>query len=417
MPAGGRESTSKMGNTSRSQVLEGRDIASVAKYIKSDKCRNIAFMLGAGVSTSAGIPDFRSPNTGLYANLKNLGLPTPEAVFDIGYFEYDPKPFYTLAHDLQPGKFRPTLTHSFVRLIHEKDLLLACFTQNIDTLERRAGVPESKLIEAHGSFATHHCIKCRAEYDHESMMDAVEQKKIPRCRKCQGYVKPDIVFFGEALPNKFWTSRSCLEDADLLIIAGTSLTVQPFAGLAHRTSKSCPRVLINLEKVGNLGSNPDDVLLLGQCDAMVEDLSKELGWHDELLELWDATQLTTAQPKTVKPAEDEVKELAQLLKKVRLGEDGEEQKAPVPDTNPTDPTKPSITSGDKVESNPETASKETSDHADPTKPSIRSGDEDDPKSVGTTSEEIPDQDTNPTGSFEPTTVHITSSALELGETN
>jgi NAD-dependent SIR2 family protein deacetylase len=106
---------------------------------------------------------------------------------------------YTLAHDLQPGKFRPTLTHSFVRLIHEKGLLLACFTQNIDTLERRAGVPESKLIEAHGSFATHHCIKCRAEYDHESMMDAVEQKKIPRCRKCQGYVKPDIVFFGEAV--------------------------------------------------------------------------------------------------------------------------------------------------------------------------------------------------------------------------
>ena len=106
---------------------------------------------------------------------------------------------YTLAHDLQPGKFRPTLTHSFVRLIYEKDLLLACFTQNIDTLERRAGIPEAKLIEAHGSFATHHCIECRAEYDNDSMMHAVEQKKIPKCRSCQGYVKPDIVFFGEGV--------------------------------------------------------------------------------------------------------------------------------------------------------------------------------------------------------------------------
>jgi len=150
---------------------------------------------------------------------------------------------------------------------------------------------------------------------------------------------------------------------------------------------------------------------------MVENLSKKLGWHDELLELWNTTQLTTAQPKTVKPAEDEVKELAQQLKKVKLGEDAGDQKAPVPDTNPTDPRKPSITSGNKVESNLEAASKETSDHADPTKPSIRSGDEGDPKPVGTTSEEIPDQDGDSTGSFEPTTVRITSCALEeLGET-
>ena len=148
-----------------------------------------------------------------------MGLPSPEAVFDIEYFRYNPAPcmspfpsltdhsdkcathvtVYTLARDMQPGKFRPTLAHSFVRLIYEKDLLLSCFTQNIDTLERRAGVPETKLIEAHGSFASHHCIDCRAECSHESMMNAIEQNKIPRCRKCRGLVKPDIVFFGESV--------------------------------------------------------------------------------------------------------------------------------------------------------------------------------------------------------------------------
>lgn len=151
-----------------------------------------------------------------------MGLPNPEAVFDIQYFRHNPKPctspfysfslspivlitvpgtvtVYTLARDMQPGKFRPTLGHSFVRLIHEKGLLHACFTQNIDTLERRAGIPETKLIEAHGSFASHHCIDCDAEYDNESMMDAVEQSKIPRCRRCRGLVKPDIVFFGESV--------------------------------------------------------------------------------------------------------------------------------------------------------------------------------------------------------------------------
>lgn len=218
------------------------------------------------------------------------------------------------------------------------------------------------------------------------------------------------------MPVKFWKSRSCLEDADLLIIIGTSLTVQPFAGLANM-SGNCPRVLINLERVGNLGSKSDDVLLLGYCDAMVVDLSKELGWHDELLKLWNATQLTTAQPKAVKPAEDGVKDLAEQLRKVKLGDDGADQKAPVPDTNPSDPTKPSVMSGDKTESNPETPDKEASDHADFTKPSIHGGDEGDPKPVGTTSEEIPDQDTNPTGSFEPSSVHITSRVLEEpGET-
>lgn len=109
---------------------------------------------GAGISTSAGIPDFRSPDTGLYANLARLNLPYPEAVFDIAFFRNNPEPFYALAQELYPGKFRPTITHSFTHLLHQKGLLLKLFTQNIDCLEREAGVPGDKIIEAHGSFAT-----------------------------------------------------------------------------------------------------------------------------------------------------------------------------------------------------------------------------------------------------------------------
>lgn len=108
---------------------------------------------GAGISTSAGIPDFRSPETGLYANLARLNLPNPEAVFDISYFRTNPKPFYTLAQEMYPGKYRPTITHSFIYLLHRKGLLLKLFTQNIDCLEREAGVPSDMIIEAHGSFA------------------------------------------------------------------------------------------------------------------------------------------------------------------------------------------------------------------------------------------------------------------------
>ncbi|KAF8625960.1 hypothetical protein AX17_006685 [Amanita inopinata Kibby_2008] len=303
--------------------LETRDIPGLAKYIKSKPCRNIVFMIGAGVSTAAGIPDFRSPDTGLYANLARLHLPYPEAVFDISYFRENPKPFYTLAHELQPGKFRPTITHSFVRLLLEKGLLRMCFTQNIDTLERKAGIPEDKIVEAHGSFATHHCIDCGLEYDDDKMMEVVEQCKIPRCPKCDGLVKPDIVFFGEPLPAKFFSSLHVLQKADLLIILGTSLTVYPFAMLAQRTNDDCPRVLINLESVSSLGTKPDDVVLLGKCDDTVQELCKELEWHDELLDLWNETRgEPSAAKEPVKPAKDEVEELARAItEQVKLEEE------------------------------------------------------------------------------------------------
>ncbi|TEB20676.1 NAD-dependent deacetylase sirtuin-2 [Coprinellus micaceus] len=273
------------------KVLKARDIPSLADYIKSDKCKNVVLMLGAGVSTAAGIPDFRSPKTGLYANLARLKLPYPEAVFDISFFRKNPVPFYNLAHELYPGKFRPTLSHSFVRLLNEKKLLLKCFTQNIDTLERLAGVPDDKIIEAHGSFATQRCIECKTEYDGELMKKHVEEKKIARCDRCKGLIKPDIVFFGEPLPSSFINSIPLLEEADLLIIMGTSLTVHPFAALADLVSHDkCPRALINLDKVGDLGHRPDDVLLLGRCDHMVLDLCKELGWEVRLRELWAETE-------------------------------------------------------------------------------------------------------------------------------
>ncbi|KAJ6611407.1 DHS-like NAD/FAD-binding domain-containing protein [Mycena sp. CBHHK59/15] len=267
-----------------------QDVPTLAKYISSDRCKNIVLMLGAGVSTSAGIPDFRSPETGLYANLARLKLPYPEAVFEINFFRKNPVPFYTLAHELYPGKFRPTITHSFIRLLAAHSLLHTCFTQNIDTLERRAGVPDDKIIEAHGSFASQRCIDCRREFDDEKMKRKILAKETPKCESCDGFVKPDIVFFGEDLPPEFIRAIPSVEKADLLIIMGTSLTVHPFAGLAERASPKCPRVLINLDRVGNIGRRPGDIVLLGKCDDVVRDLCKELGWEKELLDLWAKTE-------------------------------------------------------------------------------------------------------------------------------
>ena len=198
---------------------------------------------GAGISTSAGIPDFRSPDTGLYANLARLDLPFPEAVFDISFFRQNPLPFYALAHELFPGKFRPTIAHCFVRLLHDKGLLLKVFTQNIDCLEREAGVPGDRIVEAHGSWATHSCIECHAPYPDGEMRETVLARKVPHCQRseCGGLVKPDIIFFGEPLPPEFHANRALPGEADLCIVMGTSLSVQPFASLTGFCSDGVPR--------------------------------------------------------------------------------------------------------------------------------------------------------------------------------
>lgn len=287
----GQEESSLIDESVEPLTLKSRDLASLAIYLQSPKCCKITVLTGAGISTSAGIPDFRSPETGLYANLARLNLPYAEAVFSIEYFRQNPEPFYMLAHELYPGKFRPTITHSFIYLLHEKGVLLKHFTQNIDCLDREAGLPGDMAIEAHGSFASQRCIDCKLEYPTDMIKEHVHNKKIPRClnKDCNGLVKPDIVFFGEALPTDFFLNRHLVEESDLVIVLGTSLQVQPFASLPSMASEGTPRLLINLEQVGGLGGRADDVLLLEDCDGGVRKLAEACGWLEELEELWKKT--------------------------------------------------------------------------------------------------------------------------------
>ncbi|CAN8100173.1 unnamed protein product [Discula destructiva] len=268
--------------------LEERNLASVAKLIKDGQAKRIVVMTGAGLSTAAGIPDFRSPETGLYANLARLNLPTAESVFDISYFRENPEPFYVLANELYPGNYHPTLSHVFITLLAKKGLLSKLYTQNIDCLERQAGVPDELIVEAHGSFATQRCIDCKTPFPDDVMKEHVLGNRVPHCanESCGGLVKPDIVFFGEALPSAFFRSLPLLDTADLALVMGTSLTVHPFASLPDHVPDDCPRVLFNMEQVGSLGSRADDVLSLGDCNMGICALADHLGWLEELNEMW-----------------------------------------------------------------------------------------------------------------------------------
>ncbi|KAL1472774.1 hypothetical protein MTO96_039117, partial [Rhipicephalus appendiculatus] len=110
-------------------ILDEPTIDGIVRYIKSGKCKNIIAMIGAGISTAAGIPDFRSPNSGIYSKLGKFNLPSPEAIFEIGYFRRNPAPFFALARQLFPKDLKPTLSHYFLRLLHQKGLLLRLYTQ------------------------------------------------------------------------------------------------------------------------------------------------------------------------------------------------------------------------------------------------------------------------------------------------
>ncbi|CAK7209240.1 Sir2 histone deacetylase Hst2 [Sporothrix curviconia] len=287
----GQEVSNQIDESTPPQTLEDRSLEAVAKLILEGKARRIIALTGAGTSTAAGIPDFRSPGTGLYANLQRLNLPYAEAVFSIDYFRENPRPFYILAKELYPGQFHPTVSHAFLALLSYKGLLRMLFTQNIDCLERAAGVPEDLIVEAHGSFATQRCInfECRTPYPDKEMREHVQNARVPRCPQpgCGALVKPDIVFFGESLPPRFHElGRLPATDADLVLVLGTSLTVYPFAGLPTMAPDNVPRVLFNREAVGDLGTRADDVLALGSCDTGVRKLAAALGWQDELETLW-----------------------------------------------------------------------------------------------------------------------------------
>jgi NAD-dependent histone deacetylase SIR2 len=143
-------------------------------------------------------------------------------------------------------------------------------------------------------------------------------------------VKPDIVFFGEQLPDAFFNNAKVPQEADLVIVLGTSLMVHPFAGLPRLAREGVPRVLFNMERVGDFGTRADDVLCLGECDTGIRKLADKLGWRDELEKMWvnmvgeqEAERQRSSKRRDAPYDEyDEVEELVQgIEKKLELSED------------------------------------------------------------------------------------------------
>lgn len=188
-----------------------------------DRAQRIVFFGGAGVSTASGIPDFRSAD-GLFSERFD-GL-TPEMMLSESFFYLHPERFFEFyrAHMLHP-EARPNAAHRKLFELERAKKLRGIVTQNIDGLHRLAG---NRLVyELHGSVHENYCMDCNRSYDLEWMQRTAG---IPRCETCGGVVKPYVVLYGEA-PDKYTCMGACREisNCDVLIVAGTSLAVEPAA--------------------------------------------------------------------------------------------------------------------------------------------------------------------------------------------
>ena len=192
-----------------------------------DKSNDIVFFGGAGVSTESGIPDFRS-EFGIFKSLEKYG-DTPENLISHTYFSSHTKEFFEYYKDtLVFSDAEPNPAHLKLAELEKKGKLNTVITQNIDGLHQKAG--SSTVLELHGSIHRNYCQICNKEY---SLDFILESDGIPRC-DCGGVVKPDVVLYEEPLDNMVLNySIDFIQNADTLIIGGTSLVVYPAAGLIN----------------------------------------------------------------------------------------------------------------------------------------------------------------------------------------
>lgn len=264
----------------RSDVLRGDlTLQGISRRIKEGRSSKVLVLLGAGASTSSGIPDFRSPS-GLWTEASTRQL------FSAQGFIEEPEKFWRMAADLFMNK-RPTRVHQLLARMAQERLLTRIYTQNIDGLEMEAGLSPELVVQCHGTASKAVCMGCGHSLSVSSMLSGQDLSKVswkaPRCSACKALMRPEVVFFGEPLPDAYGRNQGeDLASCDLLLVIGTALSVYPVAGLVKQVKPLVPRLLISREAVGlwreRSESNYRDVFLESDCDAGAVELARLLGW-------------------------------------------------------------------------------------------------------------------------------------------
>ena len=228
-----------------------------------DRSRRIVFFSGAGVSTASGIPDFRSAD-GLFADEAD-GI-SPEMILSKSFFYLHPEQFFDWyrKHMLYP-QAKPNAAHRKLFELEQADKLRGIVTQNVDGLHKAAG--NIRVYELHGNVHDNYCMDCNASYPMEAILDS---EGIPRCPECGGVIKPAVTLYGEPL-EKYVCIGAIREitNADLLIVAGTSLAVEPAASMiSHFRGKNL--VVLNRDPIP--AEEQAALVIHGDVSAMMDQL-------------------------------------------------------------------------------------------------------------------------------------------------
>lgn len=207
-----------------------------------ENAENAVAFTGAGASTESGIPDYRSPGTGLWEKMD-------QSVVSLSGFMKNPQNYYSYAMETWPARAaaRPNAAHLALARLEKDGRLAGVVTQNVDGLHLAAG--SRNVCELHGCARRVACLGCRAVYPMEETMKRVEEgENPPLCEECGGILKPDAVFFGEALPEEPWERAvDLVGDCGLLLVLGSSLLVAPASGLPRLAlSSGAALVIVNL---------------------------------------------------------------------------------------------------------------------------------------------------------------------------
>ncbi len=215
-------------------------------------------LTGAGISTPSGIPDFRSEGEGIWNQVEAM------EVASLAGFRYDPSKFYSWFHSLAENIWNaePNPAHTALADFERNGIVHSIVTQNVDGLHQRAG--SVNVFELHGHLREAACTECFARYNAEPLFeDYVKTGAIPRCESCRGYLKPEVVLFGEQLPyTALLAANAAFERADLVIVGGSSLEVTPAAELPYRAVDRGARLVIINREPTYLDARAD-VLLTG----------------------------------------------------------------------------------------------------------------------------------------------------------
>lgn len=244
------------------------DIKKVANMIK--KCNNIVFFGGAGVSTESGVKDYRSKD-GLYNTVQEYGI-SPEEILSHSFFFRHPETFYDFYRKYFVVDAEPNNAHKALAELEAMGKLKAVITQNIDGLHQRAG--SNNVIELHGTASEFRCGTCGRVADSKDVLETIKDGQVPKCKYCCGLMKPKVVLYGENLYDGVAeTAVESIADADMLIVGGTSLAVQPAASFMRYFRG---RYFVMINKSETEYDNNADIIIRENIGEVFEKIMKEI---------------------------------------------------------------------------------------------------------------------------------------------